>query len=134
MPFKSLLRIIFLVFIAATAGLYFYWNKPHRNIETETAITVSSVSLFEAYAKNETLANANYLDKSLLITGEVSDFKTNQNNKPVVSLKTNDLIFSVQCTFSDSTFKVVKGSVIKVKGLCTGLIGDVVLKDCMLLP
>lgn len=108
---------------------FFVWNKPQQNIKQATAISINATDLFNAYSLNEKEANKNYIDKVVAVTGEVSTIATNSEGKTVVLLKTDDLMFGVNCTLEENT--VVKpGETITLKGLCTGYLTDVVLIRC----
>ena len=123
---------LFIVLIAFSA-LYIFF-KPARNIRFESFISISADSLFLAYQENEKNADSIYLDRALLVKGNISDVKTNQQGQQVIVLKTNDPIFGVTCTLSDAeTHKhVEKGEPVKIKGYCAGFTSDVVLRDCII--
>lgn len=61
--------ILVLVFIA-----YNYVYKSHRDIATETAsYSVPVRELYNAFQKNDSLANAKYLDKTIQVTGIITN-------------------------------------------------------------
>ena len=61
--------LIVLVFIS-----FKYLYKSHRDIAKETAsYSVTVQDVHEAFMKNDSLANAKYLDKTIVIYGEITD-------------------------------------------------------------
>jgi hypothetical protein len=108
---------------------YMIWNKPQRDVKEETAIAVQAQALFDAYTNNENQANTTYLDKAVAVTGEVTQVQTNQQQQQVLTLKTADPMFGVQCTMKEPSSATV-GSTVTVKGICTGFLMDVVIIDC----
>jgi DNA/RNA endonuclease YhcR with UshA esterase domain len=107
------------------------YNKPHTDIaETSVEISISAGKIVEDFSLDETIANRNYLDKIIAVKGVISDTKI-ENNKGIVSLKSNDDFGSVLCYLStESTRKISLlkvGDTIVVKGVCTGYLMDVVL-------
>lgn len=111
-------------------GSWYIFLKPGRNIANETAISIKAEEIYDAYLKNEKIANNIYLDKAIIIRGKISDIKTNQQGQQVIILETGDPIFGVVCTMSQSV-TTSKGEFISIKGFCTGYTTDVVLRDCI---
>lgn len=129
---KYIRTILILGAVLFTIGMvyaYLVWNKPQRDVKEETAIAVQAQALFDAYTNNENQANANYLDKAVAVTGEVTQVQTNQEQKQVLTLKTSDPMFGVQCTMKEPSSAAV-GSTVTVRGICTGFLMDVVVIDC----
>jgi uncharacterized membrane protein len=65
----------FLIFlIVAAFGLYQYLYKSHRNIATEKADYQTTVlKVFDDFSINDSLANATYLDKTIMISGKITN-------------------------------------------------------------
>lgn len=63
------ISILVLAFIA-----YNYMYKSHRDISTETiSYTTSVAEIYNAFQKNDSLANAKYLDKTVEINGKITN-------------------------------------------------------------
>jgi DNA/RNA endonuclease YhcR with UshA esterase domain len=123
--------IIIAIIIFGVFYIYNMYNKPHTDIaETSVEISISAGKIVEDFSLHETIANRNYLDKIIAVKGVISDTKI-ENNKGIVSLKSNDDFGSVLCYLStESTRKISLlkvGDTIVVKGVCTGYLMDVVL-------
>lgn len=126
---KAVIGIALLAMAVGMVYAYYVWNKPQRDVKEETAIAVQAQALFDAYSSNEALANSKYLDKAVAVSGEVSQVQTNQDHKQVITLKTSDPMFGVQCTMKEPA-NVAVGNTVTVKGICTGFLTDVVVIDC----
>ena len=127
---KVLLAVVVVIAVALAYGMY-QWFKPARNVQTESAVTVTAPELYKSFQANE--KDTRYLDKAVQVSGTVSETKTNQQGKTVCILQTDDLIFGINCTFKKNTTLQPQQQVV-IKGLCTGYLSgaDVVLIDCEL--
>jgi hypothetical protein len=96
------------------------------------AITASG--LLQAFETDENAANALYLDKILLVSGTIESVSSDSLGISVY-LKEGDAIAGVICSFekeSIDTALIRKDNQVKVKGICTGYLMDVVLNKCSL--
>ncbi len=118
----SALLILIAILIA-----FILYNKPQRSVENESAIAITATQLFKEFEQNEEKANEMYLNKAVLVTGTVSEISLNQDGKTVLILETENPMFGVSCTMEGTLEGSASGSTIKVKGICTGYLSDVVL-------
>jgi len=132
------LRILVIVALAIAAiggiGMFYVFNKPHRNLAKEKAdFTYTAHNLFAEFTKNEKQANAKFLNKAIEISGTVKE----------VSSKSSLVVYSdgntdggVQCEMDAdhhlSTDGIKVGQKIKLKGQCDGLLLEVILSKCIL--
>jgi len=133
---RNILFTLGCVFVAALAGTLIYlYNKPHRNVVTETGIPISATELYSKFTRNEMQANQVFLNKVLQVSGQVLEVKTNTTAGRVVVLNTGDPLFGVACTLTrlETAARPVKpGERITIKGICTGYLSDVVLTNSYL--
>jgi hypothetical protein len=97
-------------------------------------IVVSAADLVAQFEASESDANKAFLDKIVLVTGTVEGL-TEDQTVITVSLKNQGDISGVLCSFDKNTVKkeeFIAGKQIKVKGICTGYLMDVVLTKCSL--
>ena len=132
-------KIIILAVIAAVVGgigvWYFIFYKPthfKRNVEDEQAINITAKQIVKNFQANEDSANKIYLNKAIAITGEVIEAKKNQDGKPTVTLKSDDSFSNIYCTLKNDAGQIQGGSIITVKGICTGFLSDVVIIDAII--
>jgi hypothetical protein len=124
-----LISLLFVALLGSAYAWFFVWNKPQQNIKQASAISINATDLFNAYSLNEAEANKTYINKVVAVTGEVSNVGTNNEGKTVVLLKSDDLMFGVNCTLEVAA-PIKNGETITLKGLCTGFLTDVVLIRC----
>lgn len=129
---KLLLALVLLIAIVLVVGAY-QWFKPARNVQNETAVTITAPNLYKAFQANE--KEPEYLDKAVQVSGVISETSTNQKGQTVCYLETGDAMAIINCTFSNKA-SIKPGEQITVKGRCTGYVGDllpqVTLVDCKL--
>lgn len=125
---KILIALLVLAIIGAGYGYYMY-NKPVESLESKNAdVTISADELIQAYEADESAANKKYLGKVVLVTGTVSGVTTEEGKKKLI-LETSDPISSVICELEENkeTSSFNAGDQVKVKGLCSGYLSDVIL-------
>ena len=123
--------VVLLAAFAVWFYVFQYSKTHHRNIENETAITVSASQIVKDYLSGEKIANSKYLNKAVAIKGEVLNWGKDQAGNITVTLKSGDAFANVFCTLKPGGF-ANKDSNITVKGICNGFLSDVVLNDAVL--
>jgi len=134
---QKLLLIALLLFIAGGIVFYFQWNKSHRDPSKEKGIPVNAEQLFAEYERNEQTANEKYLDKTIEVTGIIIDSGSNQAGEPTAMMDAGNPMFGVQITFNANQISKINniniGDRITVKGICSGFLTDVIIKDAIIL-
>ena len=133
---KKLIGIGFLLALLGLGVGYFMYNKPHQNMEkAEADMTLESTALFSAFEANEAEANEKYLDKVIKISGTVKEVNTDEEGNISLTLESGNELFGVICQMDNLTkqektdFKI--GEPVTLKGICTGMLMDVVLVRCV---
>ncbi len=125
---KKWMKIVLAIGVVGlvTGGIIVYriYTKPHRDVTKEQGIQLTAQQLYDAFKKDETAANALYLDKAIELSGEVIDFAANQDGNIVVNFKTDDPFVVINCTFKTNPGNLTAGQTITFKGICTGYIPD----------
>ncbi len=105
------------------------------------AIAITAAALSKAYHDNEVGADQQYKDAVLIVTGTVQSISKDFTDKIYVILEGDDRDFSIadiQCYFSDdhvnAASSLKKGQRVTVKGLGDGLVMNVILRGCSLVP
>jgi hypothetical protein len=129
---KIIIVIALITAIAFSAYYYIfiYSSNNHRQVQSETAIAITSDSLVAKYQADEKLANSLYLNKALAVTGNLLSIDKNQDGKTTIVIGRSDSFSNVSVTLTNNapiTQKV--GAPITIKGLCTGALSDVVITD-----
>ena len=127
--------IIAIALIAAIAfGVYYYvfvYSSQHRRqVQSETGIVITSDSLVAKYQVDEKLANSLYLNKAVVVTGNLLSIDKNQEGKTTLVIGRSDSFSNVSVTLTNNAPISQKvGTPITIKGLCTGALSDVVITD-----
>ena len=134
MKFKKYILLLFLIIAFI---LYKIYNKPHVNvINSVEDVSVSTKKIIEDFSSDEALANSIYLDKIIVVKGELSEIKS-VSKKTVLILTSKDSFGTVQAELSNDAAQKIKnytiGKSIVIKGICTGYLMDVILIKCELI-
>ena len=134
---QIVLGIITLIIVALVYATYLYY-KPHKNIETaKEDVAVTAPNLYAEYTNNEYMANEKYLDKLILVTGIIDEKSIDESKNVNLYLNVaSDAFGKVSCNFNRSdgakALNYKQGMQVKVKGICTGYMMDVVLNKCVI--
>ena len=132
---KIVTGMIILALAGAGYGWFLYHKPPPDVREQKPGIEITAADLVKAFQQDETAANTKYVDKVLMVSGTVTGMQTDSSGQATVSLQTNDPMAAVTCSFyqDDAGVKKIKaGSPVRIKGICTGMLMDVVLNKCSL--
>lgn len=126
---KKWLWILLAVGIAGGGYGYYLYQKPKADMtEVKTDEFMKASDLVAEFEADESAAEMKYLDKTLEIQGVIKEI----NESGLVLEGGNDLV-GVLCEFEnmeDAKSLAVQKNV-KIKGICTGKLLDVVLSRCI---
>jgi len=121
--------------ILLASGLYFKF-MPDKNYEKVKAdYTLNANNLLTEFEANETKANKKYMDKVVEVKGTIAEITKDQKGATVVALRNADAFSGVLCTLNESS-KIQSynvGQAITIRGVCTGMLMDVVLNKCVII-
>lgn len=124
------------VVLVLFAGIFIWkWVFKEQDLSVgaqKADVTLSSDMLVKEFETNENSANAKYVNKIVDIKGTIEAIAENDKELTVTLKKAGDT-GGVVCSFNKpvmdkSLFKV--GSLISIKGICSGYLMDVVLNRC----
>lgn len=137
-----LLAIIVVIVIAASgggdgsSGTSSTGFNQANTAPAEQAIAVTATKLYADYKANEISADNTYKGKLVEVSGTVDNIGKDLFDKPYVSLKTGEIIGSVQCMLDDAAIAeasaLAEGTKVTMQGRVSGLLGNVLVKDCTL--
>jgi hypothetical protein len=132
---KKLIYTGIVILISGLGFGFYLYNKPHQGIENEhPAFRLSAAALISEYDNNEETANTKYLGKIVEVTGVIAEKSRDEKGIINVTLQGPDLA-GVGCQFDpkaqDELAVVKEGQEVVIKGICTGVLMDVVLVDCV---
>lgn len=126
-----IIGVIFAMLIAA-AGYYYvfiYSVKHHRDVNNESAISITATDLTKAFLDNEQAANQKYLNQAIQVTGAVLDITYDQSHQKTVLIGSETELSNVFITLKDTSVSFKIGDTILVKAICNGFLSDIVLVD-----
>ncbi|HQU60286.1 MAG: hypothetical protein KDD02_22515 [Phaeodactylibacter sp.] len=132
---KYLVALVLLVALGAGVG-YLIYNKPFQDMNSAKAdITLTAAELFTAFESDENAANSKYLDKVVQVSGTVKEVSTGDDGNISITLDSGSDMFGVICQLDNLTEQPRKdfkeGEQLTLKGVCTGMLMDVVLVRCV---
>jgi hypothetical protein len=134
---KKIMILISALFLAAIAYGWYMYNKKPADTRQQTALTaINAVDLVKKYQQDEAAANKLYVDKLIIVSGRVSNAQIDADGHATVFLDTGDPLAAVTCSFYNEEAQAIKnmstGAAVRVKGICTGILTDVILNKCSL--
>lgn len=123
--------IMMLLVIAAIVAWMTY-NKPHQSVDNAD-FSVEAAQLVEVFEQDEAAANEKYLDKVIEVNGVVKDVLKSDNSVTIL-LGDPEAMSSVSCSLSPEGSReagnITQGSLVTIKGICSGMLLDVALTNC----
>ena len=133
-------KILFFLVLVLLVGAYITYRvfkNASASVENEkVAYTVSVIDLVSEFENDENLANSKYLNKVIEVTGTIEKIETKDNTVNIYLSEENSTS-NVICGFDAKMIdklNIIEGQSVKVKGLCTGYLFDVVLNKCAVIP
>lgn len=141
---KIFLLIIALVLLGGGWYAYSEYNRKVKDLSKVSAdMHLKTVDLVSEFEKDETSANAQYLDKVIAVNGTIKAIEKDETNNYSLVLGDANSMASVRCSMDEDHQQKVEGLMagarVTVKGACTGfntdeLLGsDVILNRCVIL-
>ena len=133
---KKVLSIIAVLgLVALLAGVYMY-NKPHKDMDRAKAdVSITAPQLFSAFENDEEAANKIYLDKVIKVQGTIQNVEKDEENQLSLMLSSGNEMFGIRCQMDElsdqSKHQFKAGDTVTLKGICTGMLMDVVLVRCV---
>ena len=130
----SIFMISFAIFAAVVTVILMY-NKPHRSVADEKAAFILSASeLVEAFSEDESAADSIYSGKIVEISGLLKE-KIMSDGAAILYIGDTSQMIGVNCFLRDhqeDAYRALQvGKQVTVKGICNGLLLDVVLDKCI---
>lgn len=126
-----------LLALISIAGLIFYYvySKPVDSLENvKPSATLSADSIFQLFDQNEIKSNELYLNKVISVSGKIQNVLADTSGV-AFTLQTSSGLFGVTCKMEETNLDVSQyseGQTVKIKGLCTGYLMDVILIRCVM--
>ena len=137
---KTLIIIAIIGFALAGGGWYAYteYTRKVKDLATVSAdIELSATELITAFESNEGKANADYLDKIIAVKGPVRSVEKNDQGHFTVVIGEAGSLSAVRCSMDaehqQDVAALPEGSLVTMKGACTGFNADEMLGSDVIL-
>ncbi len=145
---KPIILFVLLVVLGVAFYAYKTYNKEHTNVaETEAAVSLTALNLFNAFDNDEAAAMMTYADKVVQVSGIVLSKDLSNALEPQIVLEGNGDNGFIRCGFKPIELEKVTmlsdSSLVSIKGECKGLNAseeldlladkDVVLSNCIII-
>jgi hypothetical protein len=137
--------IISVILVAIVCGAWYGYKEYTRKVKdlskVKAQVKMHAKDLITAFEKNESEANTHYLDKIIAVKGMIKAVEKDDKGYYAVVIGEGNSMSSVRCSMDtvhqDEVAVLSAGTVITMKGACTGftadeLLGsDVILNRCV---
>ena len=124
----GLLAVLLVVGVGGWYAFHEYNRKPASMAETRSDYTFNTTNLLAAFEKDEAAANKLYLDKVLEVEGAAKEITADEKGFYTVVIGDDASLSSVRCSvdslFSSQASALQVGSLVKLRGVCTGFMAD----------
>jgi hypothetical protein len=133
--------ILSVIGFALVGGGWYAYSEFTRKVKdlskVQADLQLSSTTLISAFEANEQKANADYLDKVIAVNGPVRSVEKNDQGHYTVILGLDGELSSVRCSMDSvhqaDVASLSEGSVVTMKGACTGFNADELLGSDVIL-
>jgi len=133
--------LLFAVLGLALIGAFSYFsfmNVPKASSKgKEVELSVTATELFQQFEQDEAASNTKYISKIIAVTGVIEEIEEDENDGVVLFLRTGDDFAGVLCTLEstqkDKASSLKIGDSVTVKGVCTGMLMEVVINKGVLI-
>lgn len=126
-----IIGLLFAAAVAVTYGYKEYNRKPASMATVKADFTFTAASLLAAFERDEAKANQQYLGKVIEVTGPVKSLNTDDKGFYTLALGDEGTLSSVRCSvdsnYAEQAAKVVVGTTVVVRGVCSGFMADELL-------
>src|SRR5687767_13761245 len=136
---KYYILTAFLLLVLIGIGAYFQYNKPTVDLTDKKAdLSFSATELYKQFSENEAQANQQYLDKVVQVKGVLTAVSRGEDGSLNLTLDANNPMGGVTCEVPAGNgpegTNLQTGQQVIAKGQCTGILTDVLLVKCVLVP
>ena len=99
-------------------------------------ISISAIELYADFRQDEAAANEKFLNKTVVVQGEVEDVGKGRNGMPKIKLASNDSQYGVVCSLDPESSHRRRefhlGEMITLKCICMDYYTDVEMTNCVI--
>ncbi|MEQ6118643.1 hypothetical protein [Reichenbachiella sp. MALMAid0571] len=130
MKVKIILTLALLGGVVIVGTIYYQFNKPRENVgKARTDFRISVKELVTSFLANESQANEKFLGKILEVDGKVIQLIEEEGSRGILLESSTGTVYCA----CEQIPEIKIGTMVLVKGKCSGYLMDVVLNDCELI-
>jgi len=133
----GLVAVVLIAFVGFLFIKLYIFKKPDASVASKKPdVEITARDLVNSFETNEKSANTKFLAKIILVQGvvnNVAETKSDTASEITVYLKDKEETSGVMCSFNKSVLtkdQLKPGDSVKIKGICSGYLMDVVLNKC----
>jgi len=133
--YRTGLILLFIVILGCVFIAVYLFNLQDKDLQkVKPDIEVTANDLLNAFEANEAEADSIYLNKVIDVAGTVASVSFGENNSVNVSLKTENPLSTIICTFNSTPekFELNPDDNVTIRGELTGFLMDVLLNNCVI--
>ncbi len=130
---KKIIIILCILGIGAASFGFYYYHLPRKGVSGLNPVEIADAKvLFDEFMADEGAANKKYLGKVIEVFGIVQSVNTDDRGSMNVMIDSENDMGSVNCQFEKQSKmpEIKTGNSVLIKGICSGILMDVVLVDC----
>lgn len=133
----TLLVVVAMVALSLLGGYLYVRYMPEKSISKQAPdFSMTATELAGEFDADPAASNNKFIDRVIEVTGVVSEISTDQNNAIVFILREKETPTGVLCTlnekFTPKAERYKVGDTVVLKGICTGMLFEVVLNRCII--
>lgn len=138
-PLKILIySIIALFVIGLILSLSFFKAPKASSSGKEVSYSLSAVNLYKEFDEKEAISSKKYSGKLIQVEGIIQEITLDEKKSKVILLTTGeDTMGGILCTLEKSQkhdlSELEVGERVSIKGICAGMLMDVVMNRCVIL-
>lgn len=134
----TLLVVVAVIALSLLGGYLYIRYMPEKSMSKQAPdFSMTATKLAEEFETDPSASNSKFIDRIIEVTGVVSEISTDQNNSIVFILRENETATGVLCTLSEKSTKKAErykvGEPVVLKGICTGMLFEVILNKCIII-
>lgn len=134
---KKFIKFILVLVVLLLVAYFVILNLPKSSVKNKEAdFKLNATELYSAFEADEKKSNKLYIGKTIEVQGRYLSQNKDNQDATVVILDGGGSLGGVLCTLEQGEEskldEVNQGDMITIKGMCTGLLMDVVLNKCVI--
>ena len=134
---KRLIKFLAVLAVLLLIAYIVVLNLPQANIKGKTVDeSIAATVLYEAFSNDEQKAEESYMGKVIEITGAIDEIYSDENNAPVVVLRSESgdpvSVVTLEENQAQKILSYKEGDQITMKALCNGMLMEVTLSKALI--